>query len=42
MDPNNMIHNLWFYVLILPTPSFTEHRIPEHLQQLQCHLLLLK
>jgi hypothetical protein len=35
MDPNNIIHVLWCNVLILPTPSFTKHCIPEHLQQLQ-------
>jgi hypothetical protein len=35
MDPNNIIHVLWYKVLILPTPPFTEHCIPEHLQQVQ-------
>ena len=35
MDPNNIIHVLWCNVLILPTPPFTKHCIPEHLQQVQ-------
>lgn len=41
MDPNNIIHVLWCNVLILPTPSFAKHCVPEHLQKLQASLLYI-